>query len=153
RRLTERGLVGRNTSLPFPDLPLRVGLVTSLGSDAFNDVLRTLQESGFAFDVTAHGARVQGRLTEPSVLNALDWVRKRAESFDVVLICRGGGSRTDLSWFDSEQLGAAVATFPVPVVVGIGHEQDLSVLDFVGFRRKTPTAAAAYLVERVQAAC
>jgi exodeoxyribonuclease VII large subunit len=153
RRLTERGLVGRNTSLAFPALPLRVGLVTSLKSDAFNDVIRTLQESGFAFSVTAHWARVQGRATEASVLSALDWFRKRAASFDVVLVCRGGGSRTDLAWFDSEALGVAVATFPLPVVVGIGHEQDLSVLDFVGWRRKTPTAAAALLVETVRGEC
>jgi exodeoxyribonuclease VII large subunit len=153
RRLTERGLVHRNTSLSFPLLPLRVGLVTSLGSDAFNDVVCTLQESGFAFSVTAHGARVQGRATEASVLNALDWFRDRADAFDVVLVCRGGGSRTDLGWFDSEALGVAVATFPLPVVVGIGHEQDLSVLDFVGWRRKTPTAAAGLLVERVQEEC
>jgi exodeoxyribonuclease VII large subunit len=152
RKLTEEGIIDRNRSLPFPDLPLRVGLVTSLGSDAFNDVLRTLQESGFAFDVTAHGARVQGRQTEPSILNALDWFRARAESLDVVLVCRGGGSRTDLAWLDSEALARAVALFPIPVVVGIGHEQDLSALDAVGWRSKTPTAAAAFLVERVGAA-
>jgi exodeoxyribonuclease VII large subunit len=130
-------------------VPLRVGLITSLGSDAYNDVLRTLQESGFAFRVTAHGARVQGRSTEPSVLNALDWFRERAADFDVILVCRGGGSRTDLAWFDSVQLGRAVALFPLPVVVGIGHEQDFSVLDAVGWRAKTPTAAASLLVDAV----
>jgi exodeoxyribonuclease VII large subunit len=149
RRLTDAGLIDLNTSLPFPELPLRVGLITSLHSDAYNDVLRSLQESGYAFDVTAHGARVQGHSTEPSVLNALDWFRQRAEAFDVVLICRGGGSRTDLAWFDSEALGRAVAEFPLPVVVGIGHEQDFSVLDSVGWRQKTPTAASGFLVERV----
>jgi exodeoxyribonuclease VII large subunit len=152
RRLTAEGLAEVNTSLPFPLLPLRVGLVTSLGSDAYNDVLRTLQESGFAFRVVAHGARVQGRSTEPSVLNALDWFRERAADFDLVMICRGGGSRTDLAWFDSELLGRAVAAFPLPVVVGIGHEQDQSVLDFVAWRCKTPTAAAAFLVDRVREA-
>lgn len=152
RRLAAEGILDRNRSLPFPDLPLRVGLITSLGSDAFNDVLRTLQESGFAFRVTAHGARVQGRQTEPSILNALDWFRERSEEFDALLVCRGGGSRTDLAWLDSEPLARAVALFPVPVVVGIGHEQDLSALDAVGWRCKTPTAAAAYLVERVEAA-
>jgi exodeoxyribonuclease VII large subunit len=152
RRLGVEGLLDRNTSLPFPALPLRVGLVTSLGSDAFNDVLRTLQESGFAFRVVAHGARVQGRSTEPSVLNALDWFRRRTAEFDVVMICRGGGSRTDLAWFDSEALGRAVAAFPLPVVIGIGHEQDQSVLDFVGWRAKTPTAAAGLLVDRVREA-
>jgi exodeoxyribonuclease VII large subunit len=150
RRLTESGLVGRNTALALPPLPLRVGLVTSLGSDAYNDVLRTLQDSGFAFRVSAHGARVQGRATEPSVLNALDRFRLQADSLDVILICRGGGSRTDLVWFDTEPLGRAVAEFPLPVVVGIGHEQDQSVLDAVGRSCKTPTAAAALLVETVR---
>jgi exodeoxyribonuclease VII large subunit len=149
RRLTEQGLLERNTSLTFPELPLRVGLVTSLNSDAYNDVVRTLEESGFAFRLTAHGARVQGRQTEPSVLNALDWFYHRKDRFDVLLVCRGGGSRTDLAWFDSEALGKAVATFPIPVVVGIGHEQDHSVLDAVGWRCKTPTAAAGFVVDRV----
>jgi len=84
------------------------------------------------------------------VLNALDAFRLRAQELDVVVICRGGGSRTDLAWFDSEALGRAVAGFPLPVVVGIGHEQDRSVLDEVGRRCKTPTAAAQLLVETVQ---
>ncbi|MGK4008048.1 exodeoxyribonuclease VII large subunit [Sorangium sp. So ce1036] len=149
RRLAEEGLLDRNRSLPFPALPLRVGLVTSLGSDAYNDVLSTFKESGFAFRVVAHGVRVQGRQTEPSVLNALDWFRAHAAELDVLLICRGGGSRTDLAWLDSEPIARAVATFPLPVVVGIGHERDISALDFVGWREKTPTAAAASLVQRV----
>jgi exodeoxyribonuclease VII large subunit len=149
RRLAEEGLLERNRSLPFPLLPLRVGLVTSLNSDAYHDVLRTLEESGLAFDVMVHGARVQGRQTEPSVLNALDWFRAHAAEFDVLLICRGGGSRTDLAWFDSESIARAIALFPLPVVVGIGHEQDMSLLDFVGRRAKTPTAAARLLVDRV----
>jgi len=149
RRLAEERLLERNRSLPFPLLPLRVGLVTSLNSDAYHDVLRTLEESGLAFDVIVHGARVQGRQTEPSVLNALDWFRAHAAEFDVLLVCRGGGSRTDLAWFDSEAIARAIATFPIPAVVGIGHERDISLLDFVGWRAKTPTAAACMLVDRV----
>jgi len=150
RKLTKEGLIDRNKSLPFPLVPLRVGLITSLGSDAEKDVLKTLRESGYAFQVVVHGARVQGPYTEPSVMNALDWFRARASEFDVILICRGGGSRTDLAWFDSEALGRAVASFPLPVVVGIGHEEDRSVLDEVGWRAKTPTAAAQLLVHRVR---
>ena len=150
RRLADLGLIGVNSALPLPPLPLRVGLITSLGSDAYNDVLRTLQESRFSFQLLAHGARVQGHATEPSVLNALDVFRRRAQELDVVVICRGGGSRTDLAWFDSEALGRAVAEFPLPVIVGIGHEQDRSVLDEVGRRCKTPTAAAQLLVATVQ---
>lgn len=152
RKLALEGILERNRSLPFPDLPLRVGLITSRGSDAYHDVLRTLRESGYAFQVTVHGARVQGPSTEASVLNALDWFREHSGEFDVVLICRGGGSRTDLAWFDSEALGRAVALFPLPVVVGIGHEEDRCVLDEVGWRQKTPTAAAGFLVERVRGA-
>jgi len=148
RQLTEEGLVGVNSALALPQVPLRVAVVTSIGSDAYNDVLRTLQESGFAFEVTVHGARVQGRATEPSVLNALDALRPLEP--DVVIVCRGGGSRTDLAWFDTLALGRAVARYPFPVVVGIGHEQDHSVLDAVGRRTKTPTAAAALVVERVR---
>jgi exodeoxyribonuclease VII large subunit len=150
RRLTEEGLIDLNRSLGLPPVPLRVGLVTSVGSDACADVLRTLQESGFAFQVLVHGARVQGHATEPSVLNALDALGRRAHELDVVLICRGGGSRTDLAWFDSEPLGRAVARFPLPVVVGIGHEQDRSVLDAVGWSCRTPTAAARLLVDAVR---
>src|SRR5690606_32177216 len=107
RRLAEEGLLDRNRALPFPALPLRVGLVTSRGSDAYNDVLSTFKESGFAFRVVADGVRVQGRQTEPSVLNALDWFRAHAAELDVLLICRGGGSRTDLAWFDSEPIARA----------------------------------------------
>ena len=151
RKLAADGMLERNARLPFPELPLRIGLITSLNSDAYHDVLRTLGESGFAFQVTAHGARVQGRATETSVLNALDWFRARLAYFDAILICRGGGSRTDLAWFDTEALGRAVATFPIPVVSGIGHEQDVSVLDHVARRAKTPTAAAAFLVDAVRA--
>lgn len=147
RLLIAAGLHNVNTSLELPALSLRVGLITSLGSDAYNDVLRSLSESGYAFDVTVHGARVQGQATEPSVLNALDWFAERRDRFDAILICRGGGSRTDLVWFDTERLGRAVALFPLPVIIGIGHEQDQSVLDAVARSCKTPTAAAGLLVE------
>lgn len=152
RRLAKEGILEQNRALPFPPLPLRVGLVTSLNSDAYNDVLSTFRESGFAFRVIVHGARVQGRQTERSVLKAFAWFRAHAAELDVLLICRGGGSRTDLAWLDSEEIARAIATFPVPVVVGIGHEADISALDFVGWRTKTPTAAARLLVDRVLAA-
>ncbi len=152
RKLAKEGILERNRSLAFPLLPLRVGLITSLGSDAQNDVLNTLRASGFAFQVTVHGARMQGQFTEPTVLNALDWFRAHVDQFDVILICRGGGSRVDLAWFDSEALARAVALFPRPVVVGIGHEEDRCVLDEVGWRPKpaTPSGAAKLLVLRVQ---
>jgi exodeoxyribonuclease VII large subunit len=152
RKLAAEGLLERNAALPMPLLPLRLGLITSLSSDAYHDVLRTLGESGFAFTVTAHGARVQGRATESSILNALDWFRARQAHFDAIVICRGGGSRTDLAWFDTEPLGRAVALYPIPILCGIGHEQDISVLDHVARSAKTPTAAAAFFVDAVRSA-
>lgn len=152
RQLIEEGLLERNRSLSLPVLPLRVGLVTSIESDAYNDVVQTLRRSGFAFHIMVHGVRVQGRQTEPSVLNALARFSARASDIDVLLICRGGGSRTDLAWFDSLVLARAVATFPLPVLIGIGHEKDLSALDLVGWSHKTPTAAAEWLVHQVRTA-
>jgi exodeoxyribonuclease VII large subunit len=151
RTLTLEGLHELNSRRPIPAMPLRIGLITSLHSDAYNDLLRSFSESGFAFNICVHGARVQGHSTEPSVLNALDWFEQRAEQFDLLLICRGGGSRTDLVWFDSETLGRRVAQFPLPIIVGIGHEQDRSVLDALTRSCKTPTAAAAYVVAQVTA--
>ncbi|MDP6931282.1 MAG: exodeoxyribonuclease VII large subunit, partial [Myxococcota bacterium] len=148
RVLTSEGLVGRNPSLPMPPTPLRIGLITSLQSDAYRDVIQTLEESGFAFDVRAHDARVQGHRTETTVLAALGALA--ADPPDVVLICRGGGSRTDLAWFDTLTLGRAVALFPVPIIVGIGHEQDRGVLDAIARSQKTPTAAASLLVRQVR---
>jgi exodeoxyribonuclease VII large subunit len=85
-------------------------------------------------------------------LNALDWFRPRQAHFDAILICRGGGSRTDLAWFDTEALGRAVALYPIPILCGIGHEQDVSVLDHVARHAKTPTAAAAFFVDAVRSA-
>lgn len=149
RRLTADGLLERNARLALGALPLRVGVITSIDSDACADVLRTLEDSGFAFDVVVHGARMQGRSTEASVLNALEHFRRTADALDVVLVVRGGGSRTDLAWFDTEALGRAVATFPLPIVIGIGHEQDRSVLDSFARSAKTPTAAAGLITERV----
>ncbi|MDP6943257.1 MAG: exodeoxyribonuclease VII large subunit, partial [Myxococcota bacterium] len=149
RTLIAEGVLEQNRQRALPVLPLRIGLVTSLESEAYNDVLKTLRESGFAFSVLAHDARVQGSQTEPTVLSALAYFAAYAAELDVVLICRGGGSRTDLAWFDTEALGRAVATFPLPVLVGIGHETDEGVMDDVGWSHKTPTAAAAFLVDRV----
>ena len=149
RTLRAEGVLEKNRQKALPVLPLRIGLITSLESEAYNDVMKTLRESGFAFEVFAHDARVQGGQTEGTVCAALRHFSARLEELDVILISRGGGSRTDLAWFDTEALGRAVATFPIPVLVGIGHETDEGVLDDVGWSHKTPTAAAGFLVDRV----
>ncbi|MDM7992721.1 MAG: exodeoxyribonuclease VII large subunit [Candidatus Fermentibacter sp.] len=148
-RLAKEGLTTRNPSLPFPALPLRIGLISAPGSAALEDFLSTLRESGFPFEVVFHPAMMQGVTTGQSLLAALARLG-RIDGLDAVVITRGGGSAQDLAWFDSEPVGRAIAAFPVPVISGIGHEIDFTVPDFVAHTRaKTPTHAASILVDRV----
>jgi exodeoxyribonuclease VII large subunit len=151
RALATDGLLDANASLPLAAVPLRVGLVTSAGSAACEDVLAELGASGFAFRVVLADARVQGTGAEASLLRALRAVARCR--VDVVVVVRGGGARTDLAAFDGERVARAVAAMPVPVLCGVGHEIDTSVVDEVAHTRcKTPTACASLLVERVAAA-
>jgi exodeoxyribonuclease VII large subunit len=125
-----------------------VGLVTSAGSAACEDVLAELGASGFGFRLILADARVQGTGAEASILRSLAALARLR--LDVVLVVRGGGARTDLATFDGERLARAVAAMPVPVLTGIGHETDTSVVDEVAHTPcKTPTTCAAALVERV----
>jgi exodeoxyribonuclease VII large subunit len=147
RRLREKGLAERNRSLGLTIPSLRVGVLTSLDSDGWNDFLRTLETSGYAFDVTAGDVRVQGPQLRPTMLAGLEWFAGRSSDFDVLCIVRGGGSRTDLAWFDDEEVANAVATHPIKIVCGIGHERDESVLDVITHSEKTPTAVAHALID------
>jgi len=148
--LETEGLLRLNAIRPLADLPLRVGLVTSRGSAADLDVRTQLGASGYPFRVLIADCRMQGEQTGAQVAGALAALAR--EALDVIIIARGGGSRADLSWFDQQDLCAAVARCPLPVVAAIGHEIDTSLVDLCAHTRcKTPTAAAAFLVERVQA--
>lgn len=149
RVLREEGLLDRNARLAVPVLPLRVGIVTSVDSAAHRDVLHEFEESGIGFHITVVDARVQGAQTTPTVLAALRYLART--DVDVVLLTRGGGSRTDLAWFDGEEIARAIASMPVPVFAGIGHEIDRSVADLVAARSyKTPTATAAAVVAQAR---
>jgi exodeoxyribonuclease VII large subunit len=129
-------------------VPLEVGLITSHGSAAFHDFVHELELSRLGFRVRVVHTLVQGPGAERSVVRALH--RLAALPVDIVALVRGGGSRTDLAVFDSERIARAVATMPVPVFTGIGHEIDSSVADAVAHASfKTPTACAAAIVERV----
>ena len=134
----------------MPTVPLRIGVVTSPGSDAWKDFHDELVRSGFAFEISLCGARVQGEGAEGDLLKALAYFASREAEFDVVAVIRGGGSRTDLMAFDTLDLAKSVALHPVKVVVGIGHHADRSVLDELAHSEKTPTAVGQYLVSRVQ---
>lgn len=149
--LSQAGLLDRNANLPMPSLPLHVGLVTAAGSAAYADVIRELEASRFGFHVVFADVRTQGLEAAPSMVAAIAAVARRG--VDVVLLARGGGARTDLTAFDDPALARAVATCPVPVVCGIGHEIDRTVIDEVAHTScKTPTAAAATLVAAVERA-
>lgn len=150
RQLAVEGLVDRNRALPVPRLPLRIALLTSAGSDAEHDVLQTLRDSAFPFEVTRIDVRVQGRDLERSVRAALAWVAAHQERMDVCVIARGGGGRAELSAWDNLAVGRAVARLPVKVLVAIGHEQDRSVLDEIAWSARTPTAAGEALVQAVR---
>jgi exodeoxyribonuclease VII large subunit len=149
RALSAEGLLERNAQLDLPMPPLRVGLLTSLGSAAYNDFVQELRRSGFAFSLLACDVRVQGSEAEAQIVAALGSLAKRKP--DVIALIRGGGSRGDLAAFDSEAIARRIALLKVPVWTGIGHEIDSSVADAVAHRSfKTPTACAAALVEAVQ---
>ena len=148
-RLTEAGLVGRNGALPMPLVPLRLGLVASRGTAAWHDVLHELQRSGIGFRIAHVDVRVQGQDAAAAVASAVRTLSRRP--VDVIVVVRGGGSRTDLAAFDDEGIALAIARAPVPVLTGLGHEVDRSVADHVAHTAyKTPTACAAALVERVR---
>ncbi len=149
RLLAQEGLLELNAGRPLPPVPLRIGLVTSDGSAACADFLGELTRSGYGFRVHLADARVQGEDSVESLVAALHHLA--GLELDAVAVVRGGGARTDLLSFDHEQVARAVAGFPVPVLTGIGHEIDRSIVDEVAHSSfKTPTATAAYLVDRVR---
>ncbi len=148
RKLATEGLLDKNKSVPFAEMPLRVGLITGEGTAAYRDFSTKLAESPFAFHIVPAFAKMQGNETESSVIEALETLRNNPE-LDVVCIVRGGGSKTDLTFFDSEALCRAVANYPIPVFTGIGHEIDRSLLDEVAYQACiTPTDCAKHLIER-----
>ncbi|MEC9048746.1 MAG: exodeoxyribonuclease VII large subunit [Planctomycetota bacterium] len=152
RELAERGLTERNRMLGVPVPAKRIGVLTSPDADGWNDFRRHLEESDCGFDVTLYPIKVQGVDLKPTLLAGLRWFAARRERFDVVCIMRGGGSRTDLAWFDDRDVAIAVAQLPLKVLVGIGHQRDQSVLDVIAQSEKTPTAVAESLVRGVEAA-
>lgn len=153
-RLAQEGVLERNHRLPFPPVPQRIAVLSSPYAAGFEDFMTHLVENphGFRFFVELFPIFVQGEDVEASILSALQEVEKRLTDFDVLVILRGGGAQSDLHWFDSYTLGRAIATFPLPVLVGIGHQRDETVLDVVAHSSlKTPTAVADFLVERMWA--
>lgn len=151
KRLTDEGIIDMNKQLPWPDVPQRIAIISAAGAAGYGDFINQLQGNtyGLQFYTCLFNAVMQGAQTVPTVMAALDRINRYADLFDCVVIIRGGGATSELNSFDNYDLASYVANFPLPVVVGIGHERDVTVLDYVACRRvKTPTAAAELLIQQ-----
>ena len=151
-KLTAEGVVNLNKQLVLPRLLLRIAVITSETAAGFGDFCNHLAHGGHMFNIKIKlfPAIMQGDKVEQSVINALNAVLAESKDLDAVVIIRGGGAVSDLNGFDTYLLAANVAQFPLPVITGIGHDRDETVLDLVAnVRCKTPTAVADFLIERL----
>jgi len=149
KQLEAEELLEVNRTIPFPGAFQRIAVISSESAAGFADFRAHLAENEYGYDYRVHlfPAAMQGKQVVPEVLTQLAIIKKRRKEFDVVIIIRGGGSKIDLSDFDSYELGKMIAKYPLPVFTGIGHEIDESVVDMVSAKSfKTPTAVAGYLV-------
>lgn len=153
RQLKAEGVFDLNRELPFPLFTQRIAVISSSTAAGYGDFCRQLEESkrGFRFSVTLYESLMQGEGVERSIIAALDKINAHIDDYDCVVIIRGGGATSDMSGFDSLLLAENVANFPLPVITGIGHDRDECILDMVSHTRvKTPTAAAAFLIDRLE---
>lgn len=152
RQLQEEDVFTLNKELTLAPLPQRIAVITSPTAAGYEDFLNQLaaNRAGYVFYPHLFPALMQGEKTEESVIAALEKIYRHADHFDVVVIIRGGGATSDLSSFDSYLLATNCAQFPLPILTGIGHERDDTVVDLVAHTRmKTPTAVAEFLIGRM----
>lgn len=151
-RLEEEGVLTMNKELDMPLAPQRIAVISSATAAGYGDFCDQLRNNpyGLSFQTKLFPAVMQGERVEESIISALESVYQELDEWDVVVLIRGGGATSDLSGFDTYNLAANCAQFPLPIVTGIGHERDETVLDIVAHTRvKTPTAAAEYLIGRL----
>ena len=154
RQLKEEGVFDLQRELRIPTFAQRIAVISAQNAAGYGDFCRQLEDNdyGFRFDVQLFPAIMQGEQVEQSVISALNQIYNLHSplNFDVVVIIRGGGATADLSGFDTLALAENVAQFPIPIITGIGHDRDESILDMVANTRvKTPTAAAALLIDNL----
>lgn len=153
-RLKAEGVYELNRTLRWPVPAQRIAVVSARGAAGYGDFMRHLYGSGsrLRFVCELFEAVMQGERAPASVIAALERIASRCDEFDCVVLIRGGGAVSDLACFDDYALANNIAQFPLPVIVGIGHERDITVLDYVANSRvKTPTAAAELLLGRQSA--
>lgn len=152
KQLEEEGVLTLNKELELPLLTRRIAVISSATAAGYGDFCNQLEHNpyGFVFYPRLFPAIMQGDRVEQSIIAALDAINARRDDWDVVVIIRGGGATSDLSGFDTYDLAANCAQFPLPIITGIGHERDDTVLDSVSHTRvKTPTAAAEFLINHL----
>lgn len=151
RKLEQEGIIHMNKQLPMPEVPQKIAVISSQTAAGYKDFMEQLHNNpyGYVFYPRLFPAFMQGDQAESSIIDALEDIYQYEHIFDLVAIIRGGGAQADLSCFDLYTLAAHVAQFPLPVISGIGHEKDESVVDLVVHTKlKTPTAVADFLVNR-----
>ncbi len=151
-QLMEEGVFNMNKELEFPLFPQRIAIISSRNAAGYTDFMNHIVKNGYGyvFYTALFDSAMQGQETEKGIIGALDRISEKTGLFDLVVIIRGGGSQTDLSWFDNYNMAYHITQFPLPVITGIGHEKDLSVTDMVAhLSLKTPTAVADYIIDCV----
>lgn len=149
KRLQDEGIFNLNKELDFPTLPQRIAVISSPTAAGLGDFYDQLlhNKNGYSFYIKLFPSLMQGEKTEGSIIEALERIYETCDLFDAVVIIRGGGATSELNSFDSYQLAAHCAQFPLPIITGIGHERDETIVDMVAHTRlKTPTAVAAFLI-------
>lgn len=153
-RLKREGVIDLNRSLEWPRTVQRVAVISAEGAAGYGDFMHQLfgNPRRLRFTARLFPAMMQGARAPYSIISALEAIAAEEEMWDAVVIIRGGGATSDLAAFENYDLAANIAQFPLPVVIGIGHERDITVLDYVAnMRVKTPTAAAEWLIARGEA--
>ena len=153
-RLTEDGVMELQKSLEVPTLVRKVAVISAADAAGYGDFCDQLKNNrfGFAFELSLFSAIMQGDHAPRSIIQALGKIASEEDKWDIVVIIRGGGATTDLGCFDDYELASHCAQFPLPILSGIGHTRDMSIVDMVAhISVKTPTAAAEWLIERVAA--
>jgi exodeoxyribonuclease VII large subunit len=148
-RLTKEGLINLNKQISLPLVPQRIAVISSSTAAGYGDFINHLDDNPYGYQIfhTLHQSLMQGQDAGSSIISALREVNRNRKRYDAVVIVRGGGSQIDLSCFDAYGLAAEVAKFPLPVITGIGHERDDTVVDIVAHTKlKTPTAVAEFLL-------
>lgn len=155
KRLKEEGVFDLNKQLDLPLFSQHIAVISSKSAAGYGDFANQLygNQYGYYFEAELFAATMQGEDVERSIIKALNAINDRCDDFDCVVIIRGGGATSDMSGFDALELAENVANFPLPIITGIGHDRDECILDMVSHTRvKTPTAAAALLIDNLNTA-